>query len=309
MTTRPYDLIILGGGPAGMTAAVYAARASLKTVILESTITGGLVNSTFMVENFPSYPFIHGMELMAKMREQVDALGVDVEEVCEVESLDLYGVEKKVTTDDAVYTAPAIILATGRCPIPLETPTEADEVHFCAICDGAAYVDKRVLVVGGGNSAFDESLYMINLGVRHITLVEAMPHYFAAAATQEELFATGKVVGHVSTTVADLVVQDGKVCGAVLEQTENGAQHTIPIDGVFVFLGQKPNSALFAEMLELTPQSYIKAGPDMGTSIPGVFAAGDIVDKLYRQITTAVADGTIAALSAERFIRAQRKEK
>ena len=160
-----YELVILGGGPCGMTAAVYAARANLRCIVLETNITSGLVNSTYTVENFPSYPSIHGMELMQKMRDHVDSLNVPVEEACEVESLELTGTIKTVETYDAVYKAKAVILATGRKPIPLDVPTECEQAHFCAICDGGPYVGKRVLVVGGGNSAFDESLYMLKIGV------------------------------------------------------------------------------------------------------------------------------------------------
>lgn len=297
------DLVIIGGGPAGMTAALYAARARLDTVVLESNVTGGLVNSTYTVENFPSWTSIHGMELMEKLREQIDALGVDVEEVCEVESLETGEQWKKVVTDGGEYRCKAVILATGRRPVELETPTAAQEVHHCAICDGAAYAGKRVLVVGGGNSAFDESLYLLSSGIEHITLVEVMPRYFAAKSTQDELFASGKVEGHVSTKVVDLVVENDHLTGAVLENTESGERWTEPVDGVFVFLGQKPNNDLFKELLPLTPQGYINASPLMETGIPGVFSAGDINDKAFRQITTAVADGTIAALSAERYIR------
>ncbi len=298
------DLVIIGGGPAGMTAALYAARAKLDTVVLESNVTGGLVNSTYTVENFPSWSSIHGMELMEKMREQIDALGVDVEEVCEVESLETGELWKKVVTDSGEYRCKAVILATGRRPVELETPTSAQEVHHCAICDGAAYAGKRVLVVGGGNSAFDESLYLLSSGIAHITLVEVMPRYFAAKSTQDQLFASGKVDGHVSTKVVDLVVENDHLTGAVLENTERGERWTEPVDGVFVFLGQKPNNALFKDLLPLTQQGYISASPLMETGIPGVFSAGDINDKAFRQITTAVADGTIAALSAERYIRA-----
>lgn len=297
------DLVIIGGGPAGMTAALYAARARLDTVVLESNVTGGLVNSTYTVENFPSWTSIHGMELMEKLREQIDALGVDVEEVCEVESLETGEQWKKVVTDGGEYRCKAVILATGRRPVELETPTAAQEVHHCAICDGAAYAGKRVLVVGGGNSAFDESLYLLSSGIEHITLVEVMPRYFAAKSTQDELFASGKVEGHVSTKVVDLVVENDHLTGAVLENTESGERWTEPVDGVFVFLGQKPNNDLFKDLLPLTPQGYINASPLMETGIPGVFSAGDINDKAFRQITTAVADGTIAALSAERYIR------
>ncbi len=298
------DLVIIGGGPAGMTAALYAARAKLDTVVLESNVTGGLVNSTYTVENFPSWSSIHGMELMEKMREQIDALGVDVEEVCEVESLETGELWKKVVTDSGEYRCKAVILATGRRPVELETPTSAQEVHHCAICDGAAYAGKSVLVVGGGNSAFDESLYLLSSGIAHITLVEVMPRYFAAKSTQDQLFASGKVDGHVSTKVVDLVVENDHLTGAVLENTERGERWTEPVDGVFVFLGQKPNNALFKDLLPLTQQGYISASPLMETGIPGVFSAGDINDKAFRQITTAVADGTIAALSAERYIRA-----
>lgn len=300
---RVVDLVILGGGPAGMTAAIYAARANLNVVVLESNITGGLVNSTYMVENFPSWPAIHGMELMEKMREHVDSLNVTVEEVCEVSDLQLDGNVKTVVTEDADYLCKAVILATGRKPIPLETPTESEQVHHCAICDGAPYAGKKVLVVGGGNSAFDESLYLLSLGVEHLTLVEVMPHYFAATTTQDQLFASGKAEGFTETKVQDLVVEGGKLVAAKLKHVGNGSVTTVPADGVFVFLGQKPNNELFKGKVELTEQGYIKAGADMGTDIPGVFGAGDINAKAVRQITTAVADGTIAALSAEKYIR------
>ena len=297
------DLVVIGGGPAGMTAALYAVRAKLDTVVLESNVTGGLVNSTYTVENFPSWPSIHGMELMEKMRAQIDELGVTVEEVCEVESLELDGQWKKVVTDSAEYRCKAVILATGRVPLELDTPTQAQEVHHCAICDGAAYAGRHVLVVGGGNSAFDESLYLLASGIEHITLVEAMPRYFAAESTQEQLFSSGRVDGFVSTKVVDLIVKDGVLTGALLENSESGRRWTVDVAGVFVFLGQKPNNSLFKDILPLTKQGYIKASELMETGIPGVFSAGDINDKAFRQITTAVADGTIAALSAERYIR------
>ena len=248
MEERTCDIIVLGGGPAGMTAAIYAKRANLDVVLLETNVTGGLVNSTYTVENFPSYPEIHGMELMEKMREHVDHMGVEVEEVFEVTGLELGEDEKAVHGDGIVYKAPAIILATGRKPIALDVPTECDQMHFCAICDGAPYKGKRVLVVGGGNSAFDEGLYLLNLGVAELT-----------------------------------------------------------VDGIFVFLGQSPNNEWFKDAIALDDKGYILAGEDMSTNIPGVFGAGDINHKPYRQITTAVSDGTIAALAAERWLRSRKK--
>ncbi|UJX39689.1 FAD-dependent oxidoreductase [Desulfovibrio sp. JY] len=300
-----YDCIILGGGPAGMTAGIYAARAKLKAVVLESNITGGLVNSTYTVENYPSYPSIHGMELMQRMREHLDSFEVPVEEVCEVERLDLTGVVKVVETDEAIYQARAVILATGRKPVPLETPTPCDQVHHCAICDGAPYAGKRVLVCGGGNSAFDESLYLLSLGVAHITLIEIMPRFFAAAATQESLLGSGKAEGHTETRVVDLEVAGDLLVAAILENVATGKTWREEVDGVFVFLGQRPSNELFKDQVTLTEAGYVPATSDMSTNLPGVFAAGDIVDKPFRQITTAVADGTVAALSVERFLRAR----
>lgn len=305
MHDAQYDLIIIGGGAAGMTAAVYAARAGLKTTLLESNITGGLVNATYTVENFPSYPSIHGMALMEKMREHVDSLQVRVEEVCDITRLELTEDIKRVYKEDEVLTARAVILATGRAPVPLETPTPCDQVHYCAICDGAAYKGKRVLVVGGGNSAFDESLYLLGMGVEHVTLVEKMPRFFAAQSTQQSLLSHENVEAYTDTQVEDLYVEEDELRAVSLVNSVTGERSRIPVSGIFAFLGQKPNTALFAGQVELTEDGYIKADARMKTSVPGVFGAGDVVDKPYRQIVTAVADGAIAALEAERYMRAK----
>lgn len=299
-----YDLIILGGGCAGLTAAIYAARARLRVILLEREVTGGLVNATYVVENFPGFFHIHGRELMDKMRAHVDELGVPVEEWSEIERLELTGPRKTVVTADGAYTARAIILATGRSPVMLDTPTSSEEVHYCAICDGSPYVGKRVLVVGGGNSAFDESLYLLGLGVAHITLVESADQFFAARVTQETLLNHPTVEARVDTRVIDLIRRNGRLAATVLENTRSRTTEEIPVDGIFVFLGQRPNNVGFVDQIELTPQGYICAGMDMSTSLPGVFSAGDINDKAFRQITTAMADGTVAALAAEKYLRA-----
>ena len=306
MEERTCDIIVLGGGPAGMTAAIYAKRANLDVVLLETNVTGGLVNSTYTVENFPSYPEIHGMELMEKMREHVDHMGVEVEEVFEVTGLELGEDEKAVHGDGIVYKAPAIILATGRKPIALDVPTECDQMHFCAICDGAPYKGKRVLVVGGGNSGFDESLYLAGLGVRSVHIVEMFPACAAAQFTQDRALATGIIRANVNTTITALdPLPDGR-CRASLRDTASGAASKETVDGVFCFIGQKPNTALFEGLIDME-KGYIRTDEDMRTSLPGVFAVGDVRAKRYRQITTAVSDGTIAALAAERWLRSRKK--
>lgn len=302
MSIEKYDICILGGGMAGMTAAVYAARANRKTLLLEAAITGGLANSTYIVENFPSHKNIHGMKLMQDVRSQVDALGVTVEEIVEVEKLELEKNPKRIVTPEAVYEAPAVIVATGRKPIPLDVPAECGQVHHCAICDGAPYKGKRVLVVGGGNSAFDEALFLLQLGVAQITIIEVMDRFFAAQSAQDAFFAHDCADGHHSTRVVDLLLQGDRLSEAVLETTGKG-RWNLPVDGVFVFMGQNPNSEMLNGILELDDKGYVKAGPSMETNIPGVFSAGDINAKQFRQLTTAAADGTIAALTADQYLR------
>lgn len=297
------DIAIIGGGIAGMTAAVYAARANRSCVVLESNITGGLANSTYIVENFPSYSEVHGMELMRKVREQVDNLGVTVEEVCEVERIDFSSSPKIVETEEAVYEAKTVIVATGRKPIPLDVPTECSQVHHCAICDGAPYKGKKVIVVGGGNSAFDEGLYLKQLGVAEIVIVEVMDRLFAAQSAQDALLGREGVRCCLTTVVTDLVVENDTLKAAILENKTTGETFTVEVDGIFVFLGQVPNSELFQGVLTLDKTGYIQADENMQTNIPGVFSAGDINVKAFRQLTTAAADGTIAALMADRYIR------
>ena len=197
------------------------------------------------------------------------------------------------------------LMATGRKPIPLDIPTPCEQIHFCAICDGAAYKNKSVLVVGGGNSAFDEGLYLLNLGVARLTVVECMDRFFAAKATQDALLADERVQAHTQTKVVDVVLENNVLKKAILENTRTHERSTLDVDGIFVFQGQAPNNEWFADAIELDEKGYVLAKEDMSTSIPGVFSAGDINRKQFRQITTAVGDGTIAALAAERWLRSR----
>lgn len=300
---KKYDLLILGGGPGGMTAAIYAARANLQVALIESNICGGLVNSTHVVENFPSYKSIHGMALMEKVTDQVAALGVVVDEVAEVIDLCLMEDVKTIETEEYVYQAQAVILATGRKPIRLEADTaDCEQVHYCAICDGSAYKGKRVLIVGGGNSGFDEACYLNTLGVDQICLIEKMDRFFASQSIQEQLLSYDNVTATTSTEVVELVGEE-RLKAVRLKDCCSGNIRTEEVDGIFVYMGQEPNTELFADSVTLDKDGYIVANEDMETNIAGVFAAGDVRCKRWRQITTAMADGTIAALNAERFLR------
>lgn len=301
--TEAFDLLILGGGIAGMTAAIFAARANLRTAIVEERACGGLANWTNTVENFPSYISINGMELMERVLEQVEKLGVVVDQAAEVERLDLSGRPKTVETAGAVYTGKAVILATGRRPIRLNLDTDCDHIHYCSVCDGSGYAGKKVLVVGGGNSGFDESLYLLSLGVKEIVLVEALDKCSASETTQARLRSQRNVDIRTRTCVTSIAKADNG-CRVGLKNLGNGKTETIDVNGVFVFIGQKPNTELFHGLVDLDANGYIVAGPDRETNVPGVYAAGDVVRKSYRYLTTAMADGTIAALAAEKYIRA-----
>ena len=299
--TRSFDVLILGGGMAGMTAAIYLARASVKTVIIEKSICGGLCNYTYVVENFPSYTSIHGMDLMQKVRDHVDHLGVSIEEVCEIESINITGEEKVVETDEAIFVGKSIIVATGRKPIPLDLP-ECEQVHYCSVCDGFPYAGGRVLVVGGGNSGFDESLYLKRIGITHLTLIEVADRYFAAKSTQDEFFRQSEVEGRLNTKIVGITLENGILTSAQLENVKTGETDTIPVDGIFAFLGQKPATDFLKGLVDLDVDGYVMANEDMSTNVPGVYSAGDLNHKRYRQLTTAMNDGTIAALACEKYL-------
>ncbi|HSR10387.1 MAG TPA: NAD(P)/FAD-dependent oxidoreductase [Thermodesulfobacteriota bacterium] len=301
--TRSFDLLILGGGVAGMTAAIFAARANLKAAIVEEKVCGGLANWTNRVENFPSHVSINGMELMERVQAQVRNLGVEVDEAAEVTRLELRGSAKMIETNETRYRGKAIILATGRQPIHLPVETDSDRIHYCSVCDGSAYAGKKVLVVGGGNSGFDESLYLLSLGVAEIILVEALDRCCAGETTQASLRSRRNVVIRTDTCVT-AVVKEGSGCRVALENTRFGSREGLFVDGIFVFIGQKPNTDLYAGQVDLDTDRYVITGPDRETNVPGVYAAGDVVQKSHRYLTTAMADGTIAALAAERYIRA-----
>jgi len=297
-----YDLIILGGGIAGMTAALYGARSNLRTLVIEEEVCGGLANWTHTIENFPSQRAINGMDLMDAVKDQMIGCGADLIEVVEIEDLDLKNDTKKIITDEGAFTARAIILAMGRKPIPLPIEHDWDNhVHYCSLCDGIFYKDKDVAVIGGGNSAFDESLYLESIGVRSILIVEAMDTCPAAETTQQKALATGKFTIFTGTRL-QAIAREGTGAQLELYQQSTGETLRSKVDGIFVFIGQKPATELIRDVIQTDEHGYIIASPEMNTDLAGVFAAGDIISKRYRQLTTAMSDGTIAALEAHRYV-------
>lgn len=301
-----FDIIIVGGGIAGMTAAIYAARANMSVLVLEKEICGGLANQTNVVENFPSYFSIHGMDLMEKVKEHVEKLNVTIEEITEVNRLNLESTPKLIETEEKQYSAYSIILASGRvpCPLPVENAWE-EHIHYCSICDGSLYKNKEVLVVGGGNSGFDESLYLASLGVKSIHLIETMDTFMADQQTQDKV----KMISNIKTATDLSIIgikPDGEKAEITLQHTSSGRIETELIDGIFVFIGQKPNTDFLNGEVDINQQGYILTNQDLHTNVPGVFAAGDVIVKKYRQLTTAMSDGTIAAMEACQYINSIR---
>ncbi|MBL7204824.1 MAG: FAD-dependent oxidoreductase [Desulfobacteraceae bacterium] len=302
--TKQYDIIILGGGIAGLTSAIYTSRAKLRTLILEKNVCGGLVNWAIEIENFPSYEKIGGMEFIEKVKAQVEKLGADIEEIAEIEDIHLTDEIKTIETEDYCYKTKAVIIGTGREPIKLPLETDCEQIHYCAICDGSIYKDRNVLVVGGGNSGVDDSLYLITQGVKHITLIEQFDKLFASQKSQEELKAYPQVDIMTSTEVAEIESND-VIERVIIRNTKTEETKELKVDAIFVYVGQEPKTELFKNVVDMDSDGYILADDDMRTNVEGVFVAGDVRQKKYRQITTAANDGTIAALSAEEYIRSQ----
>jgi len=302
---KTYDLIIIGGGPAGLTAGIYAARAKLKTVLLERLNPGGLVASTDWVENYPGFPEgIVGAELVKKMEEQAAKFGTEIVSFKEVNSADLKGKTKIVRVDKEEYRAKAVIIASGTEPKKLGIPGEEEfrgrGVSYCATCDGAFFQGKDIVVIGGGSSGIQEGLFLTRF-VNNITVVEFMPHLNAEKILQERAQKNEKFkffVNHMATSI------NGKdqVESVTIKDRKTSEEKTVPCAGVFVYVGWDPKTEFLKGQVDLDKWGYVVAGEDTMTSTPGVFVAGDVREKNLRQITTAVSDGTVAAFMAEKYI-------
>lgn len=303
MSSWDYDLIIIGGGPAGLTAGMYACRARLKTLLLEKLIHGGQVMLTDLVENYPGFPDgISGFELSDRMRRQAERFGLEFQ-VGEVQGLDP-GLPHKVILEDRQLTAGAIIIASGARYRHLEVPGENEltgkGVSYCATCDGALYRDQEIAVVGGGDTALTDTIFLTRFAGK-IHLIHRRDAFRGEKVLQEQVLAQEKVQIHWDTIVEEIqgtaVVESLK-----LKDVKTGECSTLPVSGVFIFVGITPNSAWVRERVSVDEWGFIVTDAHMATSTPGVFAAGDVRSKLLRQISTAVGDGAIAAFSAEQYL-------
>ena len=303
--THVYDLIIIGSGPAGLGAAIYAQRARLDTLVIEKAmVSGGQVLTTYEVDNYPGLPGIGGYDLGLKFREHADKLGAQLQEdqVLKVEDDGPDGT-KRVVCVNGTYEAKALILATGAVHRKLGIPGEEEfggmGVSYCATCDGAFFRNKVTAVIGGGDVAVEDAIFLARMCSK-VYLIHRRDALRAAKSLQESLMALENVE-ILWDSVADSILGDGKVERLVISNVKTGEKQELPVQGVFIAVGITPESSAFAGLVEME-HGYIKAGEDGKTSAPGIFAAGDVRTKQLRQIITAAADGANAVTSAERYL-------
>ena len=304
---RKYDLVIIGGGPAGLSAGLYAARARLSTLILEKEIVGGQMATTELIENYPGFSEgSSGIELADKMRAQAERFGAEIE-LAEAAAADFSGKDKIVRTSNGELSGRAVIIATGRRPQMLNVPGESDlrgrGVSYCATCDGPFFRDKRVAVVGGGNSAVEEALYLTRFA-SEVTVIHRRDALRADRILQERAFSIEKVRFAWNSVVAS-IEGEGKVESVSIKDVKTGETSSLPVDGVFIYVGSLPNTEIFEGQIELDERGYVIVDADLATSAPGVFAAGDVHVGPVKQVATAVGDGALAAISAGRYLESE----
>ncbi len=299
-----YDIIIIGGGPGGYTAALYAARAGLDAVVLEKLAAGGQMALTSQIDNYPGFPEgVDGFELGAHMRQGAERAGAKTVSA-EVLKVDLRQEPKNVQTSAGAFYGKTVAFATGADPRKLGLPEEegliGKGVHYCATCDGMFYRGKTVVVVGGGNTAAAEAAYLSRI-CRKVILVHRRDTLRATKTYHAPLQNAANVEFRWNSTVTQ-IVSNGRVTGVKVQDVHTGQESLIPCDGVFVSIGRYPNTDLVKDQLQLDEAGYVVSDESTRTSVPGAFAVGDVRTKQVRQIVTAVADGAVAAYQAEQYL-------
>lgn len=302
---RHYDLIIIGGGPAGVSAAIYASRAGYHVAIIEAGAVGGKMLKSDRIENWPGDVSVSGVDLAIRFLNQVQSLQCDIISD-EVKGITIQDDEKIIQGTSEVYQAKAIIIATGTkerlLGIKQEQALVGKGISYCAVCDGAFYKEKCVAVIGSGNSAVEEALYLTKFA-KKVYIFTRHEGFKAEAFLVKELKENSKIIHHANVEVEDLQEKDGKVSGIFLKDTIDGSPYTYAVDGVFPAIGVEPNTQAFQRLPICEPYGYIVVNEKMETAIPGIYAAGDCIVKNLRQIVTATADGAIAAQSVIGYLK------
>ena len=299
-----YDTMIIGAGPAGMTAALYAARSNLKVALLERGIYGGQMNNTAEIENYPGYARISGPELAEKMFEPLENLGVE-HLFGQVEKIEDHGDYKKIITEDEVFETKTVILASGanhrHLGVPGEEEYNSRGVSYCAVCDGAFFRDEDLLVVGGGDSAVEEAIFLTRFA-KSVTIVHRRDQLRAQKLLQERAFANEKISFIWDSVVKEIKGDDRKVTSVIFENVKTGQISESDFGGVFVYVGLDPVSDFVKDLGICDEAGWIVTDQQMKTAIDGIYAIGDVRQKDLRQITTAVGDGAVAGQEVYKYI-------
>jgi thioredoxin reductase (NADPH) len=309
---RQYDVVIIGGGPAGLTAALYAGRARVKTVLLERGAPGGQLLNTEAIEDYPGFDHITGPELAQRMADQAVKFGVDLE-TARVTGIQRRGDKHVVETEDGEYTADFVILTAGGEPkklgIPGETEFQGRGVSQCAVCDGAFFKEEEVAVVGGGDAALEEGVFLTRYA-KKVYIIHRREKFRAQAILVEAAKKNPKVELITNTIVTEVKGEDGQVKEITLKDVATGQTRPLKVTGLFIFIGFQPNVQFFdhRDHVEHDPLGFLVTDSTMQTSLPGVYAAGDVRSQLTRQITTAVGDATTAAIDAVKKLEAKQHE-
>ena len=306
-----YDLIIIGGGPAGLTAGIYASRARLNSLLLEKKMSGGMAATTERLENYPGFPDgISGMELLEKMKSQAERFGIRIKEFEEVKTIKPKGKRIELITENKKYSTRSLIIATGSEPKKLNVPGE-DKFHgrgvsYCATCDGPLFRDMDVAVVGCGNSGLQEGEYLLKF-VKSVKFIEFLPYMTAEKILQERIKSNKNTEFYLNHELINIEGED-RISSVIIQNRLSKKKRKIPVSGVFFYVGLNPNSHFLKGVVELDRFGFVVTNEKMETSIRGIYAAGDVRSKDIRQVSTAVGEGTIAAIYAEKFIEELRTD-
>ena len=304
-----FDTVILGGGPAGLSAAIYASRGAVSTAVIDVSMMGGQPSNYLELENYPGFPIVGGFDLMEKFEEHADKFGVQKFPMQEIEKIDLTSNPKVILTKEGEFRAQTVIIATGAQPMKLGVPGEAEfvgrGVSYCAVCDGAFYKNKVVAVVGGGNAAVEEAMYLTKFADK-VYVIHRRNELRADKIVQERAFKNEKI-----EFIWDSVVKEIKggdlVNTAVLENVKTGEKIDLTVNGVFPYIGMTPNVENIAGQLEQDAKGFIWTDVNMQTSIEGVFAVGDVRQTPLRQVITAAADGAVGAVYAVKYLETHKE--
>lgn len=308
MSVDPIDVAVVGGGPAGLTAALYAARGLARTVVFEKGMPGGQIVTTDHVENFPGFPDgVSGFDLGELMARQAATHGAEIRAFAEVEAItSVPDGGFTLTVGDETFVARTVVVATGAVPRKLGIPGEAEYtgrgVSWCATCDGAFFRDRKVVVVGGGNAAIEEALFLTKFASK-VVVVHRRTGFRAAQVLVERARNHERIEFLLERVPTEIVGEEGSVVGIVLESTVDGSRETLPTDGVFLFVGTDPLSSLLDGLVELDAAGYVRVGPSCTTSVPGLFVAGDVTDVPLKQVVTATGGGAQAGQEALHYLQ------